>query len=207
MGLETATYISQLVETNPDGLDAKSQGDDHLRLIKKTIKNTFPNVTGPVTATQADLNKTAVIGNFCFPGMIVMWSGTIGTIPSGWKLCNGVGSISTGVTVPDLRTRFIRGTDGTTGGAVRSTGGSKDAVAVAHTHTATSVVTDPGHTHVGATNAGGGSSFGFDPWDTNNIPSVSTTGITVATTVNQAGVDGTDKNLPPYYALAFLIKD
>lgn len=51
-------YIDDLVVTNPDGGDAKSQGDDHMRLIKKAIKNTFPNIAGPVTATQAELNKT-----------------------------------------------------------------------------------------------------------------------------------------------------
>ena len=56
MGLETATYINQLVDTNPTGTDPKSQGDNHLRLIKSTLQNTFPNITGEVTATQAELN-------------------------------------------------------------------------------------------------------------------------------------------------------
>lgn len=57
MGLETATFIDGLVTTNPIGAtDPKSQGDEHLRLIKTTVKNTFPNITGAVTATQAELN-------------------------------------------------------------------------------------------------------------------------------------------------------
>lgn len=56
MGLESATYISQLVSTNPTSTDPKSQGDDHLRLIKSTLQNTFPNVTNAITATQDELN-------------------------------------------------------------------------------------------------------------------------------------------------------
>lgn len=45
MGLEAVTYITDLVETNPDGaVDPKSQGDEHLRNIKKAIKNSFPGV-------------------------------------------------------------------------------------------------------------------------------------------------------------------
>jgi hypothetical protein len=56
MALETATYIDGLVVTNPLGTDAKSQGDDHIRLLKSTIKATFPNVTGAVTPTHTELN-------------------------------------------------------------------------------------------------------------------------------------------------------
>lgn len=56
MSLESATYINQLNILNPDGTDLVSTADDHLRLIKSTIKNTFPNITGPVTATQDALN-------------------------------------------------------------------------------------------------------------------------------------------------------
>lgn len=56
MALESATYINGLVSTNPTGTDVRSQGDDHLRLLKSTIKSTFPNVTGAVTATQDELN-------------------------------------------------------------------------------------------------------------------------------------------------------
>lgn len=56
MALETGTYISDLVATNPAAGDLKSQGDDHLRLVKSTVKATFPNVTGAVTGTQDKLN-------------------------------------------------------------------------------------------------------------------------------------------------------
>lgn len=45
MGLETGTFINDLVPSNPDGLDLKNQGDNHLRLIKAVAKATFPNAT------------------------------------------------------------------------------------------------------------------------------------------------------------------
>ena len=56
MGLESGTYISDLVATNPTGSDQKAQGDDHIRLIKSTVKATFPNISGAVTPTHTELN-------------------------------------------------------------------------------------------------------------------------------------------------------
>ena len=56
MGLETGTFINSLVVTNPTTTDKRRQGDDHLRLLKSTIKNTFPNITGAVTPTHTELN-------------------------------------------------------------------------------------------------------------------------------------------------------
>lgn len=48
MGLESGSYINDLVITNPTGSDGKNQGDDHLRLIKTADKNSFPGFTGAV---------------------------------------------------------------------------------------------------------------------------------------------------------------
>jgi len=56
MALETGTYISDLTVTNPTATDPRSEGDDHIRLLKTTIKNTFPNVNGAVTPTDEELN-------------------------------------------------------------------------------------------------------------------------------------------------------
>lgn len=56
MALETATYINGLVASNPLSTDPKSQGDDHLRLIKSAIRSTFPNISGAVTASHTELN-------------------------------------------------------------------------------------------------------------------------------------------------------
>lgn len=59
MPVETATYISDLNTANPTGSDLKSEGDNHIRLVKSTIKTTFPNVTGAVTPTQVQFNYLA----------------------------------------------------------------------------------------------------------------------------------------------------
>lgn len=134
-------------------------------------------------------------------GVICMWSGAIGSIPLGWYLCNGQNG------TPDLRNRFIVAAGDAY--SVAQTGGSADTPIVAHTHTATSVVTDPGHNHTVYANPGGSSgAFGGG---TSSSPvtitsSTSTTGITVATTNQSTGVSGTGANIPPYYALAYIMK-
>ena len=57
MGLETATYISQLVSTNPTSSDPVSQGDDHLQLIKSVLQAQFTTLgAAAVTTTAAELN-------------------------------------------------------------------------------------------------------------------------------------------------------
>ena len=56
MTVESATYIDDLNAAYPLGTDPKSEGDDHIRLIKSTLKTTFPNVTGAVTPTHTELN-------------------------------------------------------------------------------------------------------------------------------------------------------
>ena len=137
-------------------------------------------------------------------GGIIMWAGSIASIPSGYVICDGTNG------TPDLRDRFVVGA-GTTY-AVTAIGGSADAIVVQHTHTATStsVVTDPGHYHGNAVSSyqnpattGGASPYG-GPGNT----TTKTTGITVATTTTNAntGVSGTNANLPPYYALAYIMK-
>lgn len=59
MALETASFISGLQSANPTTADPVRQGDDHIRLIKGALKNTFPNINAAVTATPAELNKLA----------------------------------------------------------------------------------------------------------------------------------------------------
>jgi len=56
MALETGTYINSLNASNPVSTDGLSQADDHLRLIKSTIKSTFANIDGAVTSTEDELN-------------------------------------------------------------------------------------------------------------------------------------------------------
>ena len=93
---------------------------------------------------------------------------------------------------------------------LEETGGSKDTIVVTHNHTATSTVTDPTHQHAASsgnflseTNAGtyayGGPGGNISV--ISNTASVST-GVTVATTVANAGASGTNANLQPYIAVA-----
>jgi len=135
-------------------------------------------------------------------GMIMLWSGATGSIPSGWNLCDGTNGS------PDLRDKFIVGAGGSY--SVAQTGGTADAIVVSHTHTATSTVTDPGHNHTynqpgSIAVAGGNNGVASLSFSTPNT-STATTGITVATSNATAGTSGTNQNLPPYYALAYIFK-
>ena len=143
-----------------------------------------------------------------FPsGMIVLWSGATDAIPTGWVLCNGSNS------TPDLRNRFVVGAGDTY--SVNATGGSADATLVSHTHSATSSVTDPGHFHEimqklqGAFANNGAfiqpASTQISNSFTNNS-ATNTTGISVSTSLSTAGSSATNANLPPYYALAYIMK-
>jgi hypothetical protein len=116
MGLEAATFIASLTETNPDGADAKYEGDNHLRLIKATIKNTFPGMAGrvwrkqskgsgytPVLADQMSwiectanltlsLTAAATLGN----GWLIIAHGNGGNVtldPNGAELVNGLATL------------------------------------------------------------------------------------------------------------------
>lgn len=112
-GLETGTYINSLVATNPVGAtDPKSQGDDHLRLIKSTILNTFPNITGAVTSTHTQLNYLNGATGTTGTGAIVFaasqnlsgtmtHSGTINAASLGTSPLNA-SNLSSG-TIPDAR--------------------------------------------------------------------------------------------------------
>ena len=152
-------------------------------------------------------------------GGMLMW-GTA-SAPTGYLLCNGSavsrstysalfavigtafgsGDGSTTFTLPDFRDRFPVGA-GTTYSA-NSTGGSKDAIVVTHTHTAT----DSGHTHNVTGNLQGSAVLGA-PSGGNVFE-----GATVATTTGNAnitvastGSSGTNANLPPYLGVYFIIK-
>ena len=131
-------------------------------------------------------------------GCILLWSGSTGSIPATWYLCDGTNG------TPDLRDRFIVGAGNSY--AVNSTGGTADAIVVAHTHTAT--VTDPGHFHAtpyGAFNTAGPFLIDGNPSGSGSMATnTKTTGISVSNST--AGVSGTNANLPPYYALAYIMK-
>jgi hypothetical protein len=149
---------------------------------------TYDNLYGIVGATPPAATPIPA-------GGIFLWSGSIGSIPAGYVLCNG----SNGT--PDLRNRFVVGAGSTY--AVDATGGSADAVVVTHTHAAT--VTDPGHNHTVENQVGAG--FGQPAGRINDDAGTTGTSFTgISVTNASAGVSGTNANLPPYYALCYIMK-
>ena len=176
-----------------------------LKDANDTTIQTYDNLYGIIgTASSA--------GTTIPSGLIAMWSGSIGSIPSGWYLCDG----SNGT--PNLTDRFIIGAGSSY--SVNGTGGVSSVTLTtnnmpAHTHTATSTVTDPGHNHTSARNAAntsGSNSTGFaaNNFDGNNsgpiTTTTATTGISVSTTNASAGSGTSFSILNPYYALAFIQK-
>jgi hypothetical protein len=175
-----------------------------------TINNTVIGGTTPANATVVNLTVTGTTtGITTIPsGIITMWSGSIASIPSGWYLCDGANG------TPNLRDRFIVGAGSTY--AVAATGGSANAIVVSHSHTASSSVSDPGHSHGNGTiypyNGTGdraeqdqsGGPASYTSFNVNTT--ASTTGISVSTSVSTEGASGTNANLPPYYALAYIMK-
>jgi hypothetical protein len=57
MTVETATYIHELNALLPDAADGLTEGDNHIRLLKSALDNTFPNFAGAVTKTHTQINN------------------------------------------------------------------------------------------------------------------------------------------------------
>jgi hypothetical protein len=137
-------------------------------------------------------------------GTILMWSGSIATIPTGWNLCDGTNG------TPDLRNKFIIGAHSdnagiastTITGSPGSTGGTKDAIVVDHTHS----ITDPTHSHEAySANQSESNAFG-GPSIPLNVFTVDTNFAVTGITINNEGIDGTNQNIPPFYSLAYIMK-
>ena len=158
---------------------------------------------------SAGSGNTPTWGNAFVAGMIMLWSGSSATIPSGWLLCDGSSS------TPDLRNRFVVGATSTY--AVGATGGSADAIVVSHTHTATfSGNALPSHDHnlndgVRVQVFGGGATVGIIRGNGNTPFGTEVAGNSAGTpsgtvTNTSTGSSGTNANLPPYYALCYIMK-
>jgi microcystin-dependent protein len=119
MPVETGQFITDLNPNWPTGTDLVSAGDDHDRLTKLFVQNSFPNIDAAVNATPADLNLLtgAAVGGsgLALTGFVQMFAGI--AAPTGWLLCDGlaidVGETAlialVGANTPDLRGQFIRG--------------------------------------------------------------------------------------------------
>jgi hypothetical protein len=160
--------------------------------------DTYDNIAGILT--QIPTSAPSIPS-----GCILIWSGSVGSIPSGFVICDGTNG------TPDLRNSFVLGAGNSY--TVGQTGGSTDAIVVSHTHTATSTVTDPGHLHnsgVNFANTNTGSETGISSGTFSGIYQTTiasaNTGISVATTNQATGTSGSGANMPPYYALCYIMK-
>ena len=134
----------------------------------------------PSTNTLTVGTIVSTVGGAFVTGMIIAWYGNTGNIPTGFVLCDGNNS------TPDLRDRFIIGAGNNY--SVGATGGSKDAILVSHFHTTENYVGRSGYAE--PRNFGVGTD--------GNLNSTGNT--------DTKGESGTDKNLPPYHALCYIMK-
>ena len=166
------------------------------------------------------------------PGMIMMWSGSVASIPSGWYLCNGSNN------TPDLRDRMVIGAGSTY--AVAATGGAATTTLItanlpSHTHTFSGTtatdnathshtVTDPSHSHTMNSPVnllGGTGTFaaagGTYPYAVVASTDAAVTGISVDSaspthshtysgTTAATGSGTAATTISPYYALAYIMK-
>jgi hypothetical protein len=210
-GVTTSTGTGNVVLSNSPTLVTPALGTPSA-LVGTNITGTAAglsiggNLTGasPTAATQTAGTNNTTVATTAF---------TTTAIANALPLVYPVGSIYTSTVSTNPATLFGFGTwvafgagrvmIGNGGGfSAGATGGSADAVVVSHTHTATSVVTDPGHTHnlPGNTSSGGinQTQIGVSNTSVNATSASATTGITVATTNASSGVSGTNANLQPY---------
>jgi hypothetical protein len=103
MGLESASFISGLVDTNPSGSDSISQGDDHLRLIKKVVQDSLPDVdqAAATVIVKGTAPTTQVKGTIWYDttlGILKVNTATTGASPSWADLAGGAGTRAFSVT-------------------------------------------------------------------------------------------------------------
>ena len=172
---------------------------------------TYNPVTNTLNVPNISGNGSGLSGIESFvTGMIILWYGNTGNIPTGFVLCDGSNS------TPDLRDRFVVGagsaySPGNSGGSSSVT--LSESQLPSHNHSASSSVNDPGHHHeyidqyVVINN-------GYRPWPASNNDCAqrnidttnATTGITVSTTIGNTGSGSAIENRPPYYALCYIMK-
>ena len=191
--------------------------------------NTALTVSGKIKSTSADLGAATVTtltatstitGYGTIPvGGIIMWSGS--TIPTGWALCDGTQS------TPDLRGRFIVGSgsgSGLTSRSIGNTGGVETVTLTVnqlpvHKHSVSINTTENGaHTHNyklyynkwddgGSDDDGGTTSDGRNSSsDSGSVLSGGAHTHTVTGDTGNVGAGESVNNLPPFYALAFIMR-
>ena len=193
-----------------------TSGNNPVRIDTGLTYNPSSNILTVGTISATNIQGTLSAGGAIPSGGIILWSGAADAIPSGFVLCDGNNS------TPDLRNRFVVGAG--SGYSVNATGGSADATLVSHSHTINnhthSVSGNTGndshsHTIQSSSSIGGGTRVTSQN-DTGNTATTSsdthshsfsaTTGNPSDRGTNSQGSSATNANLPPYYALCYIMK-
>ena len=188
-GTPTAPTAAASTSSTQIATTAMVQGaiSGYAPLASPTFTGVPAAVTASVGTNTTQLATTAfVLANAggVPSGSIALWNGSIATIPSGYVLCNGSNS------TPNLMDKFIVGAGSTY--AVNATGGEA-------THTLTGAESGiAAHTHTVPMSAGTGGGVPYGDGANNSSQTTSTTGPTNAANAHN--------NLPPYYALAYIMK-
>lgn len=92
MTVETANYISQLDPDLPADSDLESEGAAQIRTVKLATQQSFPNVSGPVTATHTDLSTVGItqaatdnstkVASTAFVGTAILNASLSSTLPA-----------------------------------------------------------------------------------------------------------------------------
>ena len=165
----------------------------------------FPTEFTAVNPTQVSSAISSVLPY----GMITLWYGSLATIPDGWSLCDGTNG------TPDLTNMFVIGANADYNGIATSdvttapliTGGSAASGLPSHNHD----IVDQGHVH--PLNAAGPVNNTTAPLSGGSIQAMATgaggfaTGIAETNIIiSNAGTNTNYSNLPPFRALAYIMK-
>jgi len=220
-----------LTSGDPNKIVSGAEIDTEFNNIASASTTKIDKVPAATTGNVAKFTATGTIEDTGSPasalipqGGIIMWSGLIASIPTGWGLCDGTNG------TPDLRNRFVVGA----GDAYdRNDTGGSDSVTLteseipAHNH---SMSAEGGHSHTGSTSTDGNHSHGGVPSYTlssgdteggsgrvtgnsntdfagDHSHSLNIDAVSDHThTINNTGGGEAHENRPPYFALAFIMK-
>ncbi len=98
MPVESAQFINTLTPEWPLGTDPESAGDDHIRMVKQVLQNTFPNFTSQLTPSADDINgviphlsySTGADFDASEPGVMTLWNPTHDG--AAWLIARGAGN-------------------------------------------------------------------------------------------------------------------
>ena len=222
-----------LTSGDPDKVVSGAEIDNEFDAISSAVRSKADKVSAATTNNLASLDANGNLKDSNFPanatvpsGGIIMWSGLISAIPTGWSLCDGTNG------TPDLRNRFIVGAGDQYN---RNDTGGQDSVQLtenempSHNH---SMNSSGSHSHSGSTDTSGdhrhdiqagvetgdfaaiatGSAFNFPRTRQTATGGAHSHSLNINSngdhthSINNTGGDGSHENRPPYYALAFIMK-